>query len=302
MSGLPTGVMAALVTPLDESGNVDPASLERMLERLLSHALSGICPVGSTGEGPLLDRDSRVQMTSIVSSLIPPGVWNIPAVITNTLGDALADIETYADSGADAVLVTTPFYYQHSPFAVARWYETVAERSLLPILLYNIPSFTKISISPDVVASLARDSRVIGMKDSSRDLEYFETILDVTRGMPFSLLTGSDTLLLASGILGGSGTIAASVNLVPEIVTALWNAVLAEEWQIARELQSRLMAIVSVCRRAGFPSGWKAALFLQGLCSAHTAFPNPTLSGSGLESLAMELESVGVVTKKDVQW
>ncbi|MCL4552230.1 MAG: dihydrodipicolinate synthase family protein, partial [Candidatus Marsarchaeota archaeon] len=275
---------------------------ERMLERLLSHALSGICPVGSTGEGPLLDRDSRVQMTSIVSSLIPPGVWNIPAVITNTLGDALADIETYADSGADAVLVTTPFYYQHSPFAVARWYETVAERSLLPILLYNIPSFTKISISPDVVASLARDSRVIGMKDSSRDLEYFETILDVTRGMPFSLLTGSDTLLLASGILGGSGTIAASVNLVPEIVTALWNAVLAEEWQIARELQSRLMAIVSVCRRAGFPSGWKAALFLQGLCSAHTAFPNPTLSGSGLESLAMELESVGVVTKKDVQW
>ena len=302
MSGLPTGVMAALVTPLDESGNVDPASLERMLERLLSHALSGICPVGSTGEGPLLDRDSRVQMTSIVSSLIPPGVWNIPAVITNTLGDALADIETYADSGADAVLVTTPFYYQHSPFAVARWYETVAERSLLPILLYNIPSFTKISVSPDVVASLARDSRVIGMKDSSRDLEYFETILDVTRGMPFSLLTGSDTLLLASGILGGSGTIAASVNLVPEIVTALWNAVLAEEWQSARELQSRLMAIVSVCRTAGFPSGWKAALFLQGLCSAHAAFPNPTLAGSGLESLAMKLESVGVETKKDVQW
>lgn len=302
MSGLPTGVMAALVTPLDESGNIDRASLERMLERLLSRSLSGICPVGSTGEGPLLDRDSRVQMTSIVSSLIPPGVWNIPAVISNTLGDALADIETYADSGADAVLVTTPFYYQHSPSAVAKWYETVAERSLLPILLYNIPSFTKISVSPYVVASLARDSRVIGMKDSSRDLEYFETILDVTRGMPFSLLTGSDTLLLASGILGGSGTIAASVNLVPEIVTALWNAVLAEEWQSARELQSRLMAIVSVCRRAGFPSGWKAALFLQGLCSAHAAFPNPTLSGSGLESLAMELESVGVVTKKDVQW
>ncbi|MDA8271423.1 MAG: dihydrodipicolinate synthase family protein [Actinomycetota bacterium] len=302
MSGLPTGVMAALVTPLDERGNIDRSSLERMLERLLSCSLSGICPVGSTGEGPLLDRDSRSQMTSIVSSLLPQGVWNIPAVISNTLGDALADIETYAGAGAHAVLVTAPFYYQHSPFAVAKWYETVAERSSLPILVYNIPSFTKISVSPDVVASLARDSRVIGMKDSSRDLEYFETILDVTRGMPFSLLTGSDTLLLASGILGGSGTIAASVNLVPEIVTALWNAILAQEWQTARELQTELMAIVSVCRRAGFPSGWKAALYLLGLCSANAVFPNPTLSGASLESLAMELESVGVVMKKDVQW
>ena len=302
MSGLPTGVMAALVTPLDESGNIDRTSLERLVERLLSCSLSGLCPVGSTGEGPLLDRDSRFQITSILSSLIPPGVWNIPAVISNTLGDTLADIEAYADAGADAALITTPFYYHHGPSAVAKWYESVAERSSLPILLYNIPSFTKIAISPDIVASLACDSRVIGMKDSSRDLEYFETVLDATRGTSFSLLTGSDTLLLASGVLGGSGTIAASVNLVPEIVTALWNAVLAEEGQKARELQSRLMVIVGVCRRAGFPSGWKAALSLQGLCSAHAAFPNPTLSGSDLESFANDLEAVGVITRKDIQW
>lgn len=294
---LPTGVMAALATPLDETGKLDEQGVIRLLESLMSHSVSGICPVGSTGESPLLERATRVRLTSLVSERITEGIWNIPASMSNTLAEVVEDLRLYADAGAHAALVTPPFYYQHNSEAIRRWFESVVENSPLPIVLYNIPAFTKISTPPEVVAQLAKDPRVIGMKDSSRDMEYFENVLKAVKGSSFSLLTGTDTMLLASGILGASGTIAASVNLVPEIVTGLWDAITAGSWESARELQNNLLAIVGACREAGFPAGWKAALSLKGLCSKYVAFPNLPVSGQSLDRLSQRLNEAGVVLR-----
>lgn len=294
---LPSGVMAALATPLDERGQLDEQGVIQLLDSLMLYSVSGICPVGSTGENPLLERATRVRLTSMVAERVPHGVWNIPASMSNTLAEVVEDIRSYSDAGAHAALVTPPFYYQHNSEAVRRWFESVVESSPLPIILYNIPAFTKISAPPEVVAHLAKDPRVIGMKDSSRDMEYFENILKAVNGSSFSLLTGTDTLLLASGILGGSGTIAASVNLVPEIVTGLWDAITSGSWESARELQNKLLAIVSACRESGFPSGWKAALSLKGLCSNFVAFPNMPVAGPSLDKLAQMLNEAGVVLR-----
>lgn len=295
-----SGVMAALVTPLDETAGLDDRGLERLVTHLTSYPVSGICPAGSTGEGPLLDRATRFRLTATVSRLIPTGMWNIPAAMSNVLNDVVEDIRAYEDAGAHAVLVTPPFYYQHNAQAISRWYESVVLSSTLPIVLYNIPSFTKLSIPADVVAHLATDPRVIGMKDSSRDMEYFESILKATSKTSFSLLTGSDTLLLASGIVGGSGTIAASVNLVPQVVTGLWNAIIDGSLDTARELQFNLLQIVQACRQAGFPSGWKAALSLHGLCSDKVAFPNSSVSGQEMRDLREKLREAGVTLAKEV--
>lgn len=293
------GVMAALATPLDEVEGLDDHGLEKLVAHIVSYPVSGICPAGSTGEGPLLDRATRFKLTSAVSRLIPSGVWNIPAAMSNVLNDVIEDIRAYEDAGAHAVLVTPPFYYQHDAAAIRRWYEAVVSSSALPIVLYNIPSFTKLSIPADVVAHLATDPRVIGMKDSSRDMEYFENILRVTSQASFSLLTGSDTLLLASGVVGGSGTIAASVNLVPQVVTSLWDAIVDGSLETAKELQVGLLQIVQVCRQAGFPSGWKAALSLQGRCSSKVAFPNLSVSKSDLGDLGEKLREAGVALAKE---
>jgi len=286
----PSGVMAALATPLTERGTLDHAGLARLVRHILESGASGICPAGSTGEGPLLSRELRTELTATVAELVTPSTAVIPATVSITPADTVADLEAYAEAGATAALVPPPFYYPLPDAAVHRFFAEVADRSPLPLLLYNIPAMTKVVLPVGVVTELAAHPRVVGMKDSSRDLEYFQSVADATADdASFALLTGSDTLLVASLLAGGAGTIAASVNLVPGMVTGLYRAVADGRWVEARSLQERLLAIVLACRRPGFPAGWKAALALSHLCEAHVAPPLVPASAEATRLLANEL-------------
>lgn len=292
--------MAALVTPLTEDGKLDHQGLERLIDHILGAGAVGLCPAGSTGEGPLLAREVRTELVAATAGRAAPGVAIIPATVSVTVESTLADLDAYEQAGATAALVPPPFYYPLTDPSVQRFFEEIAGRTPLPLLLYNIPAMTKISIPVPVVAELARHPKVAGMKDSSRDLEYFQAVLAATSTPDnggFSLLTGSDTLLVASMVAGGSGTIAASVNLVPDVVVALFEAIQAKDWLVARDLQERLLAIVSACRRPGFPAGWKAALALSGLCLPHTASPINPASPEATRHLAHELAQLIAPTR-----
>ena len=293
---LPSGVLPALATPMDSGGELDRSGLDRLLDHVLAHPVTGIAPTGSTGEGPLLSRQARVAVAARVAERAGVGRAVVPAVVATTADDVQADLEAYAEAGAHAALVGTPFYYPMDAAAVARWFTGVADRSPLPMLLYHIPSMTKVRIPADVAGELATHPRIVGMKDSSRDFEYFQSVLAATDGLQFGLLTGSDTLLLASGLLGGAGTIAASVNLVPGLVTSLWSAVQARDLEQARSIQFRLQAVVEAARRAGGPPGWKAALELAGICGARAANPNTGITEAARLQLRDDLDRLGVLT------
>jgi 4-hydroxy-tetrahydrodipicolinate synthase len=295
---LPSGVLPALATPLGEDGELDHAGLGRLLDHILAHPVTGMAPVGTTGEGPLLSRRIRVAITSRVVERARdarPPIAVIPAAVATTPADVQADIESYAEAGAHAALVGTPFYYPMGAAAVARWFTDVAERSPLPVVLYHFPDMTKVRIPADVAGDLAAHPTVIGMKDSSRDFEYHQSVLAATEGLPFGLLTGADTLLLASGLLGGAGTIAASVNLVPGLVTSVWSALQSGDQERARSIQWQLQAVVQVCRRAGGPAGWKAALELAGICPARGASPNTGITAEARQRLRDDLDRLGVL-------
>src|SRR5581483_3085449 len=107
-----------------------------------------------------------------------------------------------------------PFYYPLSDDGVRQVYVALAEDSPLPIVLYNIPVFTKVPLSPAVVGWLADHPAVIGIKDSSRDMEYQQQVLAATREADFAVVSGTDSLLVASLTMGAAGAIAGSVNLV----------------------------------------------------------------------------------------
>jgi len=282
--------MAALATPLTERGTLDHAGVARLVHHIIGAGASGICPAGSTGEGPLLSRALRTELTGAVAALVTPSTMVIPATVSVTPEDTVADLEAYAGAGATAALVPPPFYYPLPDASVHRFFTEVADRSPLPLLLYNIPAMTKIPLPVGVVTELAAHPKVVGMKDSSRDLEYFQSVAGATaHDTSFALLTGSDTLLVASLLAGGAGTIAASVNLVPGMVTGLYRAVSDGRQVEARSLQERLLAIVLACRRPGFPAGWKAALALSHLCEAHVAPPLVPASAEATRLLANEL-------------
>lgn len=283
------GVLVALVTPVDEAGGLDTAALERIVRHVVVNGGTGVCPVGSTGEGPRLTRAARRRVVDAVRAVLPDGMPLVPGVPGGPIEHALGELEELAASGASTALVGAPAYFPMNDDQVEAYFTALAESSDVPLLLYNIPAMTKVALSPAVVGRLAKHPRIAGIKDSSRDLEYLQAVLYATAGTGFSVLTGSDTMLYASLLLGAHGAIAASANLVPDLSVALYDAVQQGELAAARVAQQRLFDVVQVCRRGAPPGGWKAALELVGLAGSRLCTPGPALTVADRESLAADL-------------
>jgi 4-hydroxy-tetrahydrodipicolinate synthase len=285
------GVLPALVTPASEDGAVDTGGLERLVTRVVAGGVHGISPVGSTGEGPKLSGGQRAAIVRRVRALVPPGMPVIPGMPIVTFDDAVAELGGLAEAGASAVLVSPPSYYPLGDGAVLRLYQALADRSPLPLLLYNIPAFTKVRIAPEVAAELSAHPRVAGMKDSSRDMEYQQQVLQACAGAEFRVFTGTDTLLVASLLAGAIGTICASANLVPELTVGIYQAFAAGDIPRALTLQQSLSTVVAACRCGEFPAGWKAALENAGVCAAHPILPGTPLPAAQRADLAARLDA-----------
>ncbi len=290
-----SGVFAAMATPLDVDGGLDDKGLQRLVSHVVAGGVSGLSPTGSTGEGARLSRDLRVEVVARTRALAPAAIPVIAGAPLPNAAEGLQELEALADAGADAALVSSQVSYALSDADVSRFYETLAERSPLPLVLYNIPAYTGVRIAPDLVARLAPHPNVIGIKDSSRDLEYQHEVIVAAAGAQFSVFTGTDTLLLASLALGAHGTIAASVNLVPALVTSIYRAFTSGDLETARREQAQLARIVVACRRSPAPAGWKAALAIAGICDDHMALPASPLPETQRADLARTLIDLGVV-------
>ena len=293
------GVLPALVTPLDADARLDRAGLGRLLDHVLAVPIAGVSPAGSTGEGPLLPAALRVELTRAVAERLSSDQWLVAGVPAPTAGAALAEIETLAGAGANAALLPPPWYYPLGPGELADYFAGVADAAALPLVVYNIPRFTKVSIPPATVAELAAHPNIVGIKDSSGDFEHLSQTVWATAGRAdFSVLTGTDSTLLAALVTGAAGTIAGSVNIVPAAVQAIHDAVRAGRLEEAREPQRRVASVVTACSAAGFPSGWKAALEVLGICGR---WPAPPLVATNAELLGELTEALERLELRGVQ-
>lgn len=292
----PAGAMVALATPVRADGTLDDGGLERLVHRVVDGGVAGISPAGSTGEGALLTRAQRHEVVRRVRDLAP-GLPVIPGLPLTTLREGPADLAALADAGATAALVAVPSYYPVTDDGVLRLYETLADAAPIPLLLYNIPVYTKTVLAPEVVGRLARHPGIAGIKDSSRNMEYHQQVIYATAGAEFSVLTGSDILFVASLTLGAVGTIAASGNLIPGVLAGIYAAVRGGDAAQALSLQERLARIVLACRRGPAPAGWKAALEIAGVCGAHLIPPGTGLPEADYRTLAALLTAEGLAAE-----
>jgi dihydrodipicolinate synthase/N-acetylneuraminate lyase len=263
------GVIAALLTPVDQAGRVDHGALRQLVERLLSRGVTGISPLGSTGEGYSLGLDQRLAVTATVAATVPPGTPVIPGMFAHNHEQAVAEIAAYADHGGTAVLAAPPAYYPLTPAEQRGYFARLADATALPLVIYNIPVFTKIVIAPSAAAELAVHPQVAGLKDSGRDLDYAARLLDAVAAVGpdaagFSLLTGTDSLLVSYLLAGARGTICANANIVPETVRAAYDAVLAGKLDQALRHEARLRAVQAAIP-AGSTASYKAALAAAGV-------------------------------------
>jgi dihydrodipicolinate synthase/N-acetylneuraminate lyase len=149
------GVIVALLTPVDSAGQVDHGALRALTERLVARGVTGISPLGSTGEGFSLGLEQRLAVTDTVAGAVPAGMPVFSGVFAHNHEQAVAEIAAYAAHGASQVLAAPPAYYPLTPAEQLSYFSRLADETALPLVLYNIPVYTKIQIAPQAAAVLA---------------------------------------------------------------------------------------------------------------------------------------------------
>src|SRR6266853_3772964 len=247
------GVLPALISPLHKDGSADEAGIKRLVEHVIAGGVSGLLPLGSTGESASLGERTRSQVLRCVVEASAGRVPVICGVAQPNLEAARAEVAAASRLGANAALVAPPFYYPTDQATVRAFYRRLAADSKVPLLLYNIPQFTKVVAEPSTVAELAAEGTIAGIKDSSRDFEYFENVRLATRNLEhFRMFTGSDTMLLASMAMGGAGTICGAANVAPNWVVRIYDDFRRGDWNSARTDQEALIELVTALRAGVF--------------------------------------------------
>lgn len=292
-----TGVLPALISPLRKDAKVDEAAVGRLVEHVIEGGVHGLLALGSTGETASLDETARRTLLSHVVSAANGRVPVICGVAQSHLSAARIEVEAAARLGAAAALVTPPFYYLIDQPTLLAFYRRLAKDSPLPILLYNIPQFTKVVAQPETVATLAREGTILGIKDSSRDFEYFEGVCIATRDMPrFRIFTGSDTMLLPALAMGGAGTICGAANVAPGWIVRIYEDFRRGDMDTARGGQDRLYQLVMALRGGVFPAAIKAACHVQGICEPWCAPPVAPFDDQAEAKLRDQLQKWGLLT------
>lgn len=279
------GVFPPIATPFDDRGAVDPVALRTNVPRWLSAGVRGIVALGSNGEAPLLDEEESDRVIATVREVVPRDRLLVAGTGRESTAASVKASRRAAALGADAVLVRTPSYFKPrmTPDAFVAHYTAIADAVDVPVLLYNYPAVTGLTLSADTVARLSQHPNILGIKETSTDAGQIAAYVDAARGERFVVLAGSAPAFYAALCLGASGAILAAACVVPRACVALFDAWRSGRHDDARELQRRLLPVAgAVTSRFGVP-GLKAALDITGYIGRA---PRPPLQPATAEAVA----------------
>lgn len=253
-----SGITCPTVTPFDD-GEIDEDALVDLLAHLREGGIDSVFACGTSGEFPSLGPEERRRTIELTVDHADGPV--VACSGATSVDEAVTHVGNAADAGADAAALVPPYFTPaNAPEGNERFFERVAEETSLPIVLYNIPPYTGGRIEPETVAALAEREAFVGIKDSSGDLSYFQSLVRETPE-EFLCLMGYDSLLVPSIRLGGDGGINALSNVIPETFR---ETVDAAETDRGQELQSEAIApLFETCASHGFAQATKTGLVLR---------------------------------------
>ncbi|MCL6429411.1 MAG: 4-hydroxy-tetrahydrodipicolinate synthase [Anaerolineae bacterium] len=290
----PSGIIPAMVTPLDDQDRVNPAVLRDLVEHLIRGGVHGLFALGSQGEFWAFD---EAEKRLVIETVVEAAGGRVPvyagtgAVTTRESVQLTAVAE---GAGADAVSVITPFYITPSDEELYEHYAAIARATRLPVLLYANPARTSCPLRPPLVARLAKIENIVGIKDSSGDLSLTAEYIRVG-GEGFSVLAGRDTLILATLLYGGRGAIAATANVAPALVVSIYERFRSGDLQGALEAQRRLSPLRHAFELGTFPAVIKEALELIGIPAGRCRAPVRRLDPEKRAQLEGVLRELGLV-------
>lgn len=259
------GILPPITTPFDHAGNVYAAKVQHNVEKWNKTTLSGYVVCGSTGEDVFLSTEEKFTLWELVAKHAAPEKLLIVGSGMESAKETICLTNRAAEMGYKAALIRTPHYFKNQMSQPANqivYYRAVADQVKIPVLLYNWPQMTGIDLPADAVVALSEHPNIIGIKDSSGNIQR---VMDIVREArkDFQVLVGSAPALLPSLMMGASGGILAFANAAPYAAIAIWEAFRTREEEAARDWQNRVGRAAAQTGKYGVP-GLKHAMDVNG--------------------------------------
>lgn len=296
------GVVIPMVTPITEDGKIDQTSAVRIFDHLVE---SNTFPflLGTTGEAASVPMASRIELIKCVMDQASEESLVYAGISDNCLENSLFLAQKFADLGVGAGVAHLPSYYPLSDSHMIKYYEMLADKSPLPIIIYNILSTTHMSIPLDVIDKLSHHPNIMGMKDSERDLDRMRQSAEMfSSRKDFSILCGWTTQSSATLAMGFDGIVPNPGNITPGLFKALYDSVLNGRAEDAEKLQEKANEIADIFQKDRSLSqvfaGLKLIMSILGLCEPWVLPPLIRLNAKEEEQIQIKMEEKGIVKEQ----
>ncbi|MBX8483899.1 4-hydroxy-tetrahydrodipicolinate synthase [Pseudomonas cichorii] len=278
------GIIPALVTPFTDDQQLDEQALRGLIENLLQAGVHGLFVLGTNGEFFTLSESEKLKIARIT---VEAAAGRVPVVVGTGAFATHEVIELnkkMIDVGADALSIITPYFNAISQSELIKHYAAIADASELPLMMYNIPAKTGMSIGIGAVATLSQHPKIKGIKDSAGNFDALVQMMKY-RSDDFAVFAGTDSLIYWNLLAGGDGAIAATANAVPDVVMSIWNNFQSGNHEAARAAQEALRPLRDAFALGTMPVVLKTATQLLNVPVGPCRFPVQPLDAAAREKL-----------------
>jgi len=254
------GAITALVTPFIDD-KLDPIGLRALAEWQIKSGIDGLAVCGITGEGPVLDDSERRKVIEIAVEIAAGKIPVIAATGTNSTATTILRTREAEAYGADAAIVTVPYYSKPTQKGIWQHFKAVTDSSRIPLIIDNAPSHTALDVTAATIERLAEIPAIIGIRDGTGDISRIASLQPALRDR-FTLLCGHDPTALAFAMAGGHGMISTVANIVPKLAASMQRSANAGHLPTALSVYERFFPLIRALQRESEPAGVKYALHL----------------------------------------
>jgi len=295
------GVLPAIITPFKRNSamDLDVQGLERNIEYLMSCGIHGIVPCGSTGESATLTFKEHEKVISVTIDKVNGRIPVLAGTGSNNTAEAVTLTKAAKDTGADGVLVISPYYNKPNRAGLVKHYTKLADLDI-PLVIYNVPGRTGQNLEPDLIAELARHPNIVGIKEASGNVGQVSRISELTQDEDFAVISGDDNLTLPIMALGGTGVISVAANVDPKRMVAMCEAAAKGDWKKALALHYALSPLFRSMFIDTNPIPVKKAVELMGMAGGPVRLPLDNLDAKKTEDLKKILATIPSAKKTSV--
>ncbi|MGQ8337453.1 dihydrodipicolinate synthase family protein [Sunxiuqinia sp. A32] len=273
------GIVPPLVTPLKDNDTLDVDGLERLIEHTIGGGVHGVFILGTTGEFASLSYKLRKELIEKTCRMVNGRVPVLVGIADSAFQESINLANCADKNGAEAAVLTPPYYFSSGQSELLEYLERIMVQIPLPLFIYNMPVHTKVMFAPETVKAAADIPGIIGMKDSSANLAYFNQIRYLLKDRPdFTFMVGPEELTADFVLMGGHGGVNGGANLFPHLYVKLYEASVAKDFDMIYQHQDKIMQISTSIYNIGhygssYLKGLKCALSVKGICDDFMAEP-----------------------------